>query len=62
MNKIVRMNWEDGRTIVAAAFTSKGAAKCQVVAQHTKLPNAKAAEKMKKFWSAALERLKDAIE
>jgi hypothetical protein len=47
---------------VSAAFLSKGAGKCQVVAQHGKLKDAKAGAKMKKYWSDALERLKETIE
>jgi len=44
------------------AFVSKGKDKTQVVAQHSKLPDAKAAAKMKKFWANALDRLQEAIE
>src|SRR6267378_1065044 len=40
-NKSLRITWEDGKTSVAAAFTAKGPDKCQVVAQHSKLPNSK---------------------
>jgi len=61
-NKTVRITWEDGMTSVAAAFISKGDGKTQVVAQHSKLPDAKAAAKMKKFWAEALDRLKDSLE
>ncbi|MFN2577734.1 MAG: hypothetical protein ABR607_08590 [Pyrinomonadaceae bacterium] len=60
-NKSLRLVWEDGNTRVAAAFLSKGP-KCQVVAQHSKLPDAKAAAKMKKFWGEALDRLKASLE
>ncbi len=61
-NKTLRIAWEDGQTIVAAAFVAKDAKKCQVVAQHMKLPDAKAAAKMKKFWGDALDRLQKSIE
>jgi uncharacterized protein YndB with AHSA1/START domain len=61
-NKTLRITWEDSQTIVAAAFVPKGTGKCQVVAQHMKLPDGKAAAKMKKFWAAALDRLKETIE
>jgi uncharacterized protein YndB with AHSA1/START domain len=60
-NKTLRITWEDDSS-VAAAFLSKAAGKCQVVAQHGKLKDAKAGAKMKKYWSDALERLKEAIE
>ena len=61
-NKSLRIGWEDGKTIVAVAFYPKGAGKCQVVAQHNKLPNANAAAKMKTFWARALDRLKETLE
>jgi uncharacterized protein YndB with AHSA1/START domain len=61
-NKSLRITWEDGKTSVAVGFLAKGADKAQVVAQHAKLPDAKAAARMKKFWAAALDRLKDLIE
>lgn len=61
-NKSLRVTWEDGKTSVAVAFYPKGAGRSQVVAQHSKLPDAKAAAKMKKFWAQALDRLKDLIE
>lgn len=61
-NKTLRITWEDGKTSVSASFLPKGSGKCQVVAQHMKLPDAKAAAKMKKFWGEALDRLKQSIE
>ena len=61
-NKSLRITWEDGNTSLAVAFLPKGAGKSQVVAQHGKLPDAKAAAKMKKFWAEALERLKALLE
>ena len=60
-NKAMRISWPDGTDLVAA-FAAKGDAKCQVVAQHAKLKDAKAAAKMKKFWADALDRLKELIE
>lgn len=59
-NKTLRITWNDG-TDVAAAFLPKGKGKCQVVAQHGKLKGAKAGAKMKKYWSAALDRLKETL-
>ena len=60
-NKNLHMTWSDGSNVVAA-FYPKGDGKCQVVAQHGKLPDAKAAAKMKAYWAKALERLKAVIE
>jgi uncharacterized protein YndB with AHSA1/START domain len=61
-NKSLRITWEDDNTSVSVGFLSKGADKCQVVAQHGKLPDAKAAVRMKKFWGEALDKLKELIE
>lgn len=60
-NKTLRITWEDGKSSVNASFTPKGSGKCQVVAQHGKLPDAKAGAKMKKYWSDALDRLKETV-
>ena len=60
-NKTLRLTWNDD-TDVVVAFYSKGAGKSQVVAQHAKLKDAKAGEKMKKFWADALGRLKELLE
>ena len=60
-NKTLRITWNDD-TDVAVAFYPKGEGKCQVVAQHAKLKDAKAGEKMKKFWADALGRLKELLE
>jgi len=56
-NKSIRFNWSDGKMILAVNFYPKGEAKTQVAVQHMKLPNATQAERMKKFWKNALERL-----
>jgi uncharacterized protein YndB with AHSA1/START domain len=61
-NKSLRVTWEEDQTTVSVGFISKGAEKSQVAAQHGKLPNAKAAAKMKKFWGEALDRLKETLE
>ena len=61
-NKSLRISWEDGKTSLSVAFYPKGGDRSQVVAQHSKLPDAKSAAKMKKFWSGALDRLKSLLE
>ncbi len=60
-NRTLRITWNDD-TDVIAAFNPKGDGKCQVVAQHGKLPDAKAGAKMKAFWAKALGALKELIE
>lgn len=61
-NKSLRITWDDGQTSLAVAFLTKGKDKSHVVAQHSKLPDAKSAAKTKKFWSEALDRLKASLE
>ena len=60
-NKALRITWSDGTDLVAA-FYPKDKMKCQVVAQHAKLKDAKAGTKMKKFWADSLDRLKNRLE
>ena len=61
-NKSLRISWEDGKTSLSVSFISKGEGKSQVVAQHSKIPDAKGAAKMKKFWAEALDRMKEVLE
>lgn len=56
-DKSMRMNWEDGKTILSINFYPKNNKKTQVVVQHEKLSNKTTAEKMKKFWKGKLETL-----
>ena len=61
-NKSVRLTWKDGKTSVEFYFAQKSAAKTQVVAQHSKLPDAKAAARMKTYWRQKLDRLQASLE
>jgi hypothetical protein len=61
-NKSIRVMWKDGKTSVEFNFYSKSASSSQVVAQHSKLPDAKAAARMKTYWGKALDRVRDALE
>ena len=60
-NKMLRGSWENGKTRVEVGFYPKGQSKCQVVVQHTKLGGSAEASRMKKYWSQALEHLKNAL-
>jgi uncharacterized protein YndB with AHSA1/START domain len=60
--KSLRITWVDGKTTVEASFSSKGARKSAVTVQHGKLPDARAAGRMKTYWGRQLERLKDTLE
>lgn len=61
-DKSMRVTWNDGKTSLEISFLPKADDKTQVVVQHSKLPNAKEYAKMKKFWGAALDRLRAALE
>jgi uncharacterized protein YndB with AHSA1/START domain len=54
--KRMRISWTDG-TPVLIGFTAKGDAKSSVAIQHQKLADKRAAEAMKKEWSAHFDRL-----
>ena len=57
-NKSLRFAWVDGKTRAQAEFLDKGS-KTAVTVTHSKLPDAKAAARMKKYWSEQLEQLAD---
>lgn len=61
-NKSMRVTWKDGKTSLEINFYSKAAGKSQVVVQHSKLPTAAAAARMKTYWAKALDRLKPIVE
>jgi uncharacterized protein YndB with AHSA1/START domain len=61
-NKSLRATWNDGKTRLAIAFAETAKNKTQVVVQHSRLPDAKAASRMKTYWSTALDRLRDTLE
>ena len=61
-NKSIRVTWKDGKTSLEIAFAQKATNKSQVVVQHSKLPDAKTAAKMKTYWRAMLDRLQTALE
>ncbi|CAN5875592.1 hypothetical protein BH23GEM9_BH23GEM9_07920 [soil metagenome] len=52
----LRLDWNDG-TIVALWFTSRGPAKSTVSVQHTKVPDAATAERLKAYWTVQLDAL-----
>ena len=62
--KSVRLTWDPDGTpqIVAVNLYPKGAGKCQVVAQHGKLPSLAAAARAKKLWAERLAALKGLLE
>ncbi len=61
-NKSLRITWIDEATNVEVMFYPKGEGKCQVTVQHSKLPDAKAGDRMKAYWGEQLDRLKELVE
>ncbi len=59
--KSMRITWADRKTSVEVGFYEKGEGKGQVSVQHGKLPDAKAAARMKVFWSEKLDRLREIL-
>jgi hypothetical protein len=60
-NKSLRARWKD-KTIVAIGFYDRGDNKSQVAVQHSKLPDAKSAAKMKTYWAKALDKMRAHLE
>jgi len=60
-NKTLRASWENGKSRVAVGFYPKGQTKCQLVVEHTKLGGSVEASRMRKYWSEALDCLKNLL-
>ena len=60
--KSMRITWADGQTSVDVNFYPKGGNTTQVTVQHSKLADAKQAERMKAYWAERLERLQGMLE
>jgi uncharacterized protein YndB with AHSA1/START domain len=60
-NKSLRITWSDGSS-VEALFSAKGETKSQAAVQHSRLRDAELAERMKAFWSDALDKLNRYLE
>lgn len=60
-NKSMRLTWKDGKSSLEILFLAKDDSKSQIVVQHSKLSDAKAAAKMKVFWGQALDRLRGGL-
>jgi hypothetical protein len=59
--KTMRITWPD-RTLLEIGFMSKGPSKSQVALQHGKLPDRRAAARMKQYWTERLTALKDLLQ
>lgn len=56
-NRSVRLGWGDGSTAVNLMFYAKGSAKSQIAVEHRKLPRREDVDKMRAYWTKALDRL-----
>jgi uncharacterized protein YndB with AHSA1/START domain len=60
--KSVRATWTDGTSTLEVSFRGRGNGKSQVVVDHRRLADGAEVTRMKAFWSAALQRLKEIVE
>ena len=60
--KSMRISWVDGKTTVEANFYAKGTGKSYVALQHNKLTGRKEVEKMRAYWTKALDAMKERLE
>ncbi len=65
-NGRIRFTWEQKQhepgSVVEVRFYEKGASKCQVVLQHSKLANQKEVEDLREGWSWAMDSLRSYLE
>ena len=61
-SKSLRITWSDDVTSVEVNLYPKPAAKTQVSVQHNKLKSARAGAAMKRYWAAAVARLRGLLE
>ena len=59
-NQCLRMVWADG-TRTEVHFYPRGAGRCQMPVQHSKLGSARSVAAMKKSWSAAFDKLSKVV-
>jgi hypothetical protein len=57
-----RFDWGDGSTRVNVGFTDRGAGKSQLALEHSRLPNATEADRMKAYWRERVATLKEQLE
>ena len=60
--KSARFDWADGPTRVHVTFLPRGESRSTVALEHTRLPGAGEAERMKMYWRERLSVLKGALE
>lgn len=58
----MRITWVDGETHLDVYFYERSTARSQVVVNHSRLPDAAAAEQAKRFWKDRLDQLQTYLE
>lgn len=58
--KSMRLDWV-GPSIIAVGFAARGKSKSSVAVQHAKLPDRKAADDLKQYWSERLDALGEVL-
>lgn len=61
-NKSIRATWRNGASRVDFNFYAKGKTKSQITLQHSKLANAREANRRKAFWARVLEKFAQSIQ
>jgi uncharacterized protein DUF4287 len=60
-NKSLRGAWDGNKSRLSVNFYAKGPQKTQIAVDHMKLADSKECERMKAYWSAALDRLQESL-
>jgi uncharacterized protein YndB with AHSA1/START domain len=60
-DKALRASWKNGKSRIVVGFYPKGQTRCQLVVQHAKLGDSLEASRMRKYWSEALDNLKNVL-
>jgi hypothetical protein len=61
-SRSARYDWDDGTSRVNVGFTARSDTSSTIALSHERLPDADAAEEMKRWWRARLTELKAVLE
>lgn len=60
--KNIRVKWVDGKSSMDVRFVAKPGGRTQITVDHSKLPDAKSVERMRKHWAADLDKMRSMVE
>ena len=60
--KNIRVKWVDGKSSMDVRFIAKSGGRTQITVDHSKLPDAKSVERMRKRWAADLSKMQALLE